>query len=177
MKLKHCLECGAKLILKPCGDEGDIPFCESCGLFRFPVFSTAISTAVLNHDKSKILLIQQYNRPHYILLAGYVNKGEDAEATLVREVKEEVGLQVTGYQYMRSEYYEPNNTLMLNFVSVVDSEDLSGLTAEVDHGQWFTWEEAVQAIAKNSLAERFLLNIVQKLQSGSIHVETRPSGL
>ncbi|WP_246772657.1 NUDIX domain-containing protein, partial [Paenibacillus polymyxa] len=67
----------------------------------------------MNSQRDKVLLIQQYNIQGFILLAGYVNKGESAEQTLVREVKEEVGLQVDEYQYMRSEYFERSNTLML----------------------------------------------------------------
>lgn len=166
--MKYCIECGTELILKECGGEGLIPFCETCGMFRFPVFSTAISTAVLNKEMDKILLIKQYNRPDYILLAGYINKGENAEATLIREVKEEVGLDIVAYEYMRSLYFEPSNTLMLNFISMADSEDLSRMSAEVDQAMWFTFEEAAREIKKNSLAETFLLAIIEKLNAGKV---------
>ncbi|WP_278690824.1 NUDIX domain-containing protein, partial [Clostridium baratii] len=44
--------------------------------------------------------MQQYGRVDNILVAGYINKGEDAEQTLVREVKEETGLNIKDYQYM-----------------------------------------------------------------------------
>lgn len=166
MAVKYCLECGTELVMKECNGEGEVPFCEACGVFRFPVFSTAMSTAVLNRGLDKILLIQQYNRPVFILLAGYVNKGENAEETLIREVKEEAGLDIIAYEYMRSEYFAPSNTLMLNFISIADTEDLSGMSAELDHAQWFTLEEAADAILKGSLAERFLLNILDKLTKG-----------
>ncbi|WP_338630483.1 NUDIX domain-containing protein [Clostridium baratii] len=75
-------------------------------MFRFPTFSSAISAIILNPDKDKVLLIQQYGRVDNILVAGYINKGEDAEQTLVREVKEETGLNIKDYQYMKSRYYE-----------------------------------------------------------------------
>lgn len=164
--MNYCLDCGTKLVLKECGEEGLIPFCDSCGVFRFPVFSTAMSTAVLNRELNKVLLIQQYNRKNYILLAGYVNKGENAEETLVREVKEEAGLDIIAYEYMRSEYFAPSNTLMLNYMSVADTEDLSRMSDELDHAAWFTLEEAAEAIMKGSLAERFLLNIIDRLGKG-----------
>lgn len=161
--MNYCHECGTKLVGKECDGEGLIPFCGQCAVFRFPVFSTAISTAVLNKEKSKVLLIQQYNRPDYILLAGYVNKGEDAEAALVREVKEEVGLDVADYEFMRSRYFEPSNTLMLNYISIAETEDLSRISAEVDAAVWFTLEKAAAEIKKDSLAESFLLAIIEKL--------------
>ncbi|WP_254075559.1 NAD(+) diphosphatase [Paenibacillus tritici] len=137
-------------------------------MFRFPVFSTAISTAVLNRELDRILLIQQYTRKDYILLAGYVNKGENAEAALVREVKEEAGLEVIAYEYMRSQYFAPSNTLMLNFISVADTEDLSAMSDELDHAAWFTLEEAAEAILQGSLAESFLLTIIDKLRQGRV---------
>lgn len=46
--MKCCLECGGKLALQECGDEGEVPFCGECQVFRFPVFSTAISTAIIS---------------------------------------------------------------------------------------------------------------------------------
>ncbi|WP_342416505.1 NUDIX domain-containing protein [Paenibacillus sp. FSL R10-2782] len=166
--MKYCYECGTKLIVKECEGEGPIPYCSTCQVFRFPIFSTAISTAVINRQRNKVLLIQQYNIKDFILLAGYVNKGESAEQTLVREVMEEVGLQVDEYTYMRSEYFERTNTLMLNFVSIVNDDKLDALSAEVDQARWFTLEEAKQVILKNSLAEAFLLTIIQQIEAGFI---------
>lgn len=168
--MKYCLECGTALVMKESDGEGQVPYCNACEMFRFPIFSTAISTAVLNQDMNKILLIQQYNRPDYILLAGYVNKGEDAETTLIREVKEEVGIDIVAYEYMRSLYFAPSNTLMLNFIGVADSEDLSQMSAEVDHAEWFTLEDTARAIKKNSLAETFLLAIIEKLHADQVQV-------
>ena len=46
---------------------------------------------------------------------------------------------------------------MLNFSCVADSEDLSGVTDEVDHAEWYERSETPQAIAQNSLAQQFLL--------------------
>ena len=79
-----------------------VPYCDHCGQYRFPVFNTAVSMIVTNEDQSKIILIRQYGKPHYILVAGYVNKGEDAEDAAVREVKEEMGLDVIKARFNHS---------------------------------------------------------------------------
>lgn len=161
--MKCCLECGEKLVLKECGDEGEVPFCGGCQVFRFPVFSTAISTAILNQDRNKILLLQQSNRNDYTLLAGYVTKGEDAENTLVREVKEEVGLNIVAYEFMRSRYFARTNTLMLNFMSIADSEIIPGLNAEVEKAVWFSFDDALKNIKDKSLAKIFLSAIIDRV--------------
>ena len=67
--------CGTKLQDRELEGEGIIPYCERCGEYRFPVFSTAVSMIVTNTERDKILLIKQYDRDCYILVAGYVNKG------------------------------------------------------------------------------------------------------
>lgn len=159
--MRYCMECGTRLKDKFLKNEGMIPYCEACKAFRFPVFSTAVSMEVLNPDRDKILLIKQYGRDRYILVAGYVNKGENAEDTVVREVREELGLTVTELHFEKSEYFAPSNTLMLNFSCVVDSENLSHVSKEeIDSCRWFTLEEAAENIAEGSLAGKFLTRFI-----------------
>lgn len=165
--MKYCYACGTELHSKECNGEGLIPYCDSCQVFRFPIFSTAISTAVLNKERNKVLLIRQYNMEDYILLAGYIYRGETAEETLIREVKEEVGLQVDEYKYMRNKYFEPSNTLMLNFVSVAYDESLLQINQEVEQAEWFTFDEARKVIKKQSLAESFLLTILEQTEANN----------
>lgn len=162
--MKYCVECGTKLEPKALEGEGMIPYCSNCGQYRFPIFNTACSMVVFNKKKDKILLIQQYGREFYILVAGYVNKGECAEETVRREVKEEVGLNVIDITFNKSKYYAKSNTLMLNFACVVDDEDLSGMTSEVDRADWFPIEEAKKQIRDGSLAEEFLLAYLEKIE-------------
>ncbi len=159
--MKHCYECGTALTHKACEYEGLVPFCDSCNTFRFPIFSTAVSCIIFNKTEDKILLIQQYGRPDYILVAGYISQGENAEQTVIREVKEETGLSVIHHRYMKSEYYEKSNTLIFNYCCIVDSEDVTGMNHEVDKADWFSVNEAEAVIKKNSLAEKFLVNALQ----------------
>ena len=155
--MKYCVHCGTKLVPRELKNEGIIPYCETCQEFRFPIFSVAVSVEVQSPDREKILLIKQYGKDRYILVAGYINKGENAEQTVVREVKEEIGLDVEDICFQKSEYFAPSNTLMLNFSCVAKSEDLSGRARdEVDYCRWFSREEASKNIFPGSLAERFL---------------------
>lgn len=163
--MKYCYECGTRLTEKQLKNEGMIPYCECCGAFRFPIFSTAVSMIVLNPEKDKILLIQQYGTGNNVLVAGYVNKGECAEAAVIRESMEETGLSVSCLHFNKSEYFAKTNTLMLNYTCVSDSEDLSGLnTEEVDKARWFSFENAAKEIRPDSLAERFLLYYLNSLK-------------
>ena len=160
--MEYCMECGTKLKDRFLKNEGMIPYCEKCEEYRFPVFSAAVSMEVLNPDRDKVLLIKQYGKDWYILVAGYINQGESAEHTVAREVKEEIGLEVADIRFEKSAYFPPSNTLMLNFSCVAASEDLSAVSEEeIDSCRWFPFEEAEQRIAQGSLAHRFLKHYLE----------------
>lgn len=160
--MKYCMECGTKLVEKHLDNEGIIPFCETCKSYRFPVFNTAVSMIVHDSITDKILLIQQYGRPHYILVAGYVNRGENAEQAVRREIFEEVGLMVDEIIFNKTSFFEPSNTLMINFICRISDADKLKPNEEVDSYAWFTKEEAGAAIKPNSLAKEFLQNYLEK---------------
>lgn len=163
MELKFCPECGEKLYLKECENEGMIPFCENCKEFRFPVFSVAVSMVVLNPTGDKILLIKQYGNDFYVLTAGYVNKGENAETAVRREIKEELGVGVSYMRFNATEYFEKSQTLLVNFIAVAESENLN-TNYEVDSYKWFSFEDAQKNIKENSLAKRFLLRFLNEVK-------------
>ncbi len=161
--MSYCTECGRELVLKNLENEGMVPYCERCGQFRFPMFNTAISAIVYAPDGKHIILIQQYGRKQNILVAGYVSRGESTEETLVREIREELGLEVTDYTFNASSFFERSNTLMVNFACRVSSDSLEGVNhEEVDLARWYTPEEAKENILENSLAKRFLLKWLDK---------------
>jgi len=157
----YCFMCGSRLGLKNCGDEGMVKYCEKCGKFRFPIYSSAVSMVVFNRERSKILLIQQYGKKDNILVAGYINKGETPQQALVRELREEVSLDAAEWNYNASSYFEKTDTLIHNFVVVSESEDFRTKKGEVDNAQWFTIRESMKSIKPDSLAEAFLLKALR----------------
>ena len=156
MENKYCQECGTKLEIEELENEGMVPFCPVCGQFRFPMYNVAVSMIVVDEQSGKILLIQQYGRPAYILVAGYVNRGEQVEHAAVWEIKEETGMNVSRVEFNRTKFFEPSNTLMCNFTAYVEDSSELKLNGEVDACQWFTPEEAKKNILPGSLAAEFL---------------------
>ncbi|MBQ1902697.1 MAG: NUDIX domain-containing protein [Lachnospiraceae bacterium] len=158
----YCTVCGSRLEDRFLETEGrDIPFCPTCQQYRFPMFNTAVSMIVMNESKDKIVLIKQYNKDRFILVAGYVNHGENVESAVIREVKEEMGLTVSSMEFNKSEYYEPSNTLMINFAVTVTDECVHE-NEEIDSYEWFTISKARDNIYSGSLAERFLLHYLDQ---------------
>ena len=159
-----CVKCGCKLIEKPLEHEGIIPYCPNCNEYRFKMFNTAVSMIILSPDQKQTLLIKQYHQDAYILCAGYVNHSENLEETLKRELFEELGLEIKTFQYNKSLYFPKSNTLLVNFVVIVNSMDLSNIsTWEVDEATWFDLHQANQFIKPNSYAQRFLNHYLKKI--------------
>jgi NAD+ diphosphatase len=120
----YCKECGQKLSLRFCENEGLIPYCGQCEAYMFPQFPVAVSMVVTNRAQDKILLAKHVEDEDFILFAGYIKKGENAEKTVPREIKEELGLNVVKAKYMSSRYYEKNDVLMLNFIVIVEDKEI-----------------------------------------------------
>ena len=152
----HCPACGAKLVEKALEGEGLVPYCPECEAFRFPQYNVAVSMIVRDPETGKILLIQQYGRPSYILVAGYVNRGEACEHAAAREISEETGMRVERLQFNRTQFFEPSNTLMVNFTAYVRDAAELRTNAEIDRCKWFAPAEARRNIRPGSLAEKFL---------------------
>ncbi len=165
--MQYCLECGTKLELKFLENEGQIHYCPKCQCFRFEPFNTAISVVIVTKDFAKTLLIEQYGKKRYILVAGYVNKGESAEEAVRREIAEEVGLEVVKLMFQKTHYYEKTNTLMLNYIAVVKNDAVQS-NYEIDSYKWFSLNEALENIAPNSLAKEFYEMFYMKVKSNEI---------
>ena len=149
-----CSKCGTRLIEKHLEHEGNVLFCPNCNEYRFKQFNVAVSMVVLNKERNKTLFIEQYNRPIKVLVAGYINHCETAEEAVKRELFEEVGLNVIEMKFQISKFHQPSNTLMLNYVVVV--EDLMVLkNFEVDRFDWYSLEDAYNLTNVGSLAKEF----------------------
>ena len=155
MELNFCPVCGARLSLRPHPTEAPTLWCERCRDWRFPLYSCAVSGVLLDKSGEKLLMIWQYGEPEPVLVAGYVDKGETAEAALLREVREELGMTARSPRFLGRHYYAPSQTLMLNFLAVLE-EDRARPNAEVDAWAWVPVAQARSQVKPGGLAEILL---------------------
>lgn len=123
MHFTYCPYCGGKLFSKEIGDEGNIPFCDSCNIPLWDMFTTSIIAAVVNEYREIALLRQNYvSATKYVCVAGIMKIGEAAEDTVVREVKEEIGQDVETLEFIKSYPYEKKGMLMLDYSALISDE-------------------------------------------------------
>jgi len=143
MHYKYCPQCGAALVDKPAGDDGDVPYCEECGKYWFDSFASCVIVMVVNELDEIALLRQGYiSDQYYTFVAGYITPGENAEQTAVREVKEELGLGIERLEYAGTHWFAKREQLMHAYIGYVKKARFN-LSTEVDAAFWVPAAEAL----------------------------------
>lgn len=167
MMLKNnnfCIECGSPLSQQLDNEKSLVPFCKSCQIFQYDPFNVAVSMILMNPTRDKLLLVKQYGLDTFRLVAGYVNKGENVTECIKRELNEELKLDSLELRFNDTAYFEPSNTLMINYIVTLSSENVE-CNEEIDEALWVTFDEAHKLIKPHSLAELFL----RKFLMGELH--------
>lgn len=152
MRFQYCPYCGKKAVKKEIGDEGMIPYCAQCELPLWDMFTTSVIAAAVNECGDIALLRQNYvSTANYVCVAGIMKPGESAEETVVREIGEELGLNVKSVAYVKSYLYEKKEMLMLGFKAIVEKKDFA-LSGEVDAAEWVKLEDAPRLLREGSIA-------------------------
>lgn len=162
MRFTYCPHCGTKLISKEIGDEGMIPFCEKCNIPLWDMFTTSIIAAVVNEYGEVALLRQNYvSTTKYVCVAGIMKIGESAEETVIREVKEEIGQDVEGLEFVSSYPYEKREMLMLGYKATVSKQDFK-LSSEVDSVEWVKYENALSLLREGSIGWQLVKTVIEQ---------------
>jgi NAD+ diphosphatase len=133
--------------------------CPVCGRLEFPRISPAVITIVTN-DKGEALLAhnRKFTTGVYSLVAGFNEAGESLEATVAREIKEEVNIDVKDIRYVRSQPWPFPNSLMLGFTARYNGGELRPDGVEIEDARWFT-KETLPALPGNGSVSRYLIGL------------------
>jgi NAD+ diphosphatase len=111
--------------------------CAACGHTLYPPVSPA--TIVLIHDGDRVLLTTKPGwGKRYSLVAGFVEPGETLEDSVVREVREEVGVEVDDLRYVGSQPWPFPHQIMIGFLAHYAGGEIVIDTTELAGAAWFT---------------------------------------
>jgi NAD+ diphosphatase len=118
-KNQHCPKCGTPTVIE---QGGWVRRCFKDNNEIFPRTDPAIIVAITDQE-DRILLGSQgtWEQNRWSILAGFVEAGESLEAAVVREMKEECGLDVFDVEYLYSQSWPFPQSLMLGFTAKADS--------------------------------------------------------
>jgi NAD+ diphosphatase len=120
-----------------------------CGATEFPRTDPAV--IVLVSDGDQCLLGNKHGWPEsrFSTIAGFVEPGETIEQAVVREVKEETGVDATGLEYHSSQPWPFPGSVMLGFFARATSKEISLNDGELREARWFSREEVEAAKTKS----------------------------
>lgn len=153
--MKFCQECASPLHDSRTFSARE---CEKCGKTYFPRIEPCIITLVQNGDK--VLLARHKNRNvnSFVCIAGFIEAGENAEHAVIREVKEETGLNVKNPCYKGSQSWPFPDQLMLAFTAEYESGEINVQKDELSEAKWFSKDEIPDDTKPGSAAWRLLHN-------------------
>jgi NAD+ diphosphatase len=161
---QFCGRCGVPLRTKP--DER-AKACPQCGLLHFPRLAPAIIVLVERGNQLLLARSRHFMPGMYSVLAGFVEPGESLEEAVVREVKEEVGIEIQDIKYFGSQPWPFPHSLMIGFTATYAGGEISLDDKEIEDAGWFTARNLPRIPGKISIARKLIDQFLAK--QGLLH--------
>lgn len=150
---RYCGRCGSPVAQSR---EELAVICGQCKVTDYPRISPCIIVGV--YRENEILLANGINHPEglFSVLAGFVESGESLEQTLVREVYEEVGIEVTDVEYITSQPWPFPHSLMAGFIARYSSGTLTPEPSEIVAADWYALSDLPRIPPSGTIARRLI---------------------
>ena len=132
--------------------------CERCGNIVYPKISPAVIVGVIN-EKNQILVTKfaHSTYKHYALISGFAEIGETIEETVIREVKEETGVDVEHLHYYKCQPWAFSSTMLFGFFCRVKGDDRITLDEnELKEAIWAERTDDIESPDNSSLTSEMI---------------------
>lgn len=156
-KLQYCSKCGGKVQK---GREATEKRCNTCNLSFFPKFSPAVMV-LIQRDREVLLARSAHFKPGiYSALAGFVDMGETAEEAAHREVKEEVGLEISNLEYFGTQSWPFPDVFMIAFKAKYVRGEINIDVNELEDARWFDVKNLPELPSYASISRRLIESFI-----------------
>jgi NAD+ diphosphatase len=138
---RFCSVCGQATDVREAGLSRK---CPNCGASHFPRTDPVVIMTV--ESQGRLLMGSRTGWPsdRYSVLAGFVSSGETPEEAVIREVREESGIEARDAIYVASQPWPFPASLMLGFHAEADGGDPEpGGDDELSDVRWFSRDEVI----------------------------------
>ena len=135
---RHCGRCGTRT---QAAQAGHTRCCPNCGLTSYPRTDPVVTMVVEAGDRC--LLTRRHGAPDgmWSALAGFVEPGETPEEAVVREAREETGIDVAAAEYLGAQPWPFPGALMLGFRALADPAEARAEVCDPDELHDVRWFE------------------------------------
>jgi NAD+ diphosphatase len=131
---RFCGRCGAPTTIKA----GEFAMlCSGCDLVVYPRISPAIMVLISRGDELLLARSHRFKPGVFSALAGFVEAGETFEQCAKREVREEVGIEITNLRYFGSQPWPFPDSLMVAFFADYAGGTIQPDPLEIEAAGWF----------------------------------------
>ncbi len=157
---QFCGRCGSGTERKA-GERSRV--CAACGQAHYPRLAP-VAMALVRRGR-ELLLARSPHFPAGMMsaLAGFVEPGESLEECLVREVREEVGVEVRNLRYFSSQPWPFPHSLMVAFHCEWASGHIVCQEGEIEDAGWFSPEALPVLPNRVSIARRLIEDALREL--------------
>ena len=143
--------------------------CPNCGLLAYPRISPAVMVLIGRGQgrKREFLLARSphFREGMFSALAGFVEAGETLEQAAVREVREEVGVEIANLRYFHSQPWPFPDSLMLAFFADYAGGEIQPQPGEIEAAGWFAVDELPLLPNLESIARRLIEAAISETRS------------
>lgn len=153
---KYCGRCGERLVHS--GTERAM-VCPQCNNTLYPVISPCVIVLVKDKNRAVLTRYKESRSEHrdYALIAGFVESGESFEDAVKREVKEEVGLNVTNIRFYKDQPWPLTGTILAGFSCELDGDDtIVREEDELAEAFWMEREDFPEIVSLASLTSEMM---------------------
>lgn len=141
--------------------------CEACSLSFYPRIAPAIIVLIRRGDDALLARSPRFPAAMYSTLAGFVEPGESLEQTLSREVREEVGVEVTDIHYFGSQPWPFPHSLMVGFTAQHAGGEILVDGEEIVDARWFSIRDLPQIPPRPSIARKLIDAWIADVERGA----------
>ncbi|MCB1672516.1 MAG: NAD(+) diphosphatase [Gammaproteobacteria bacterium] len=111
--------------------------CPACEQSWYPRINPCVIVLVTDGERMLLARHSRYKGSFFSCLAGFIEVGETPEQTVVREVREEAGIEIGNIRYVRSQAWPFPSQLMLGFFADYLGGELRPEPGEIEELKWF----------------------------------------
>jgi len=162
---RFCGDCGSPTVVREAGHMREC-INPDCAQRHFPRTDPAIIVLVTREDRCLLGRKPSWPRGLYSTIAGFVEPGECIEHAVLREVREETGIEVAGMHYQSSQPWPFPSSLMLGFRAYASSTSICVGQDELEDARWVSRAELHDGLVSGTIRLPMDISISYRLIEG-----------